>query len=125
MESGPADGYRTPVVRNRKKPSMTAAEMYETTVNTVRNEFGKYWEGRGISTSYELRKGKCRDDAQPESTSDTIVQAGAVILSKMPAEDKEIIQLDIVTAFLGSGIEEELYLKLQKHFTMAKSEQVE
>ena len=41
------------------------------------------------------------------------------------AEDKEITQLDIVTAFLESQIEEELYLKLPKHFTMAKNGRVE
>jgi len=44
-----------------------------------------------------------------------------VVLWKGAAEDKEITQLDIVTAFLQSRIEEELYLKLLKHFTMAKN----
>jgi len=48
-----------------------------------------------------------------------------VVLSKAAEEDKEITQLDIVTAFLESQIEEELYLKLPKHFTMAKDGRVE
>jgi len=41
------------------------------------------------------------------------------------AKDKEITQLDRVTAFLESQIQEELYLKLPKHFTIAKNGLVE
>ena len=55
-EAGPADGYGTPVVRNRKKPPMPAAEKHEKTVNALRTGLGKYWEGRGISKSYEAEK---------------------------------------------------------------------
>ena len=36
LAAGPADGYGTPVVRNRKKPPMTAAEKHEKTVNPLR-----------------------------------------------------------------------------------------
>jgi len=39
-----------------------------------------------------------------------------MVLSKAAAEDKEIVQLDIVTAFLESKILEEIYLQLPKEF---------
>jgi len=39
-----------------------------------------------------------------------------MVLSKAAAEDKEIVQLDIVTAFLESKIPEEIYLQLPKAF---------
>jgi len=39
-----------------------------------------------------------------------------IVLSKVAAEDKEIVQLDIVTAFLQSKIQEEIYLQLPKEF---------
>ena len=40
-------------------------------------------------------------------------------------EDKEITQLDIVTAFLESGIDEKLYLKLPKYFVISRGGKVE
>jgi len=52
----------------------------------------------------------------------TILQVAIrAVLSKAVVEDKQITQLDIVTIFLESRIEEELYLKQLKHFTMAKN----
>src|SRR5205807_6423864 len=48
-----------------------------------------------------------------------------LVLSKAAAEDKEIIQLDIVTAFLESKVEEELYLKLPKEFVVSDCGKVE
>ena len=39
-----------------------------------------------------------------------------MVLSKAAAEDKEIVELDIVTAFLESKIQEEIYLQLPKEF---------
>ena len=42
-------------------------------------------------------------------------------MSKAAIEDKEIVQLDIVTAFLESKVEEELYLRLPKEFTPSKN----
>ena len=43
-----------------------------------------------------------------------------MVLSKTAAEDKEIIVLDIVTTFLESHIEEEIYLRLPKDFALSK-----
>jgi len=43
-----------------------------------------------------------------------------VVLCPALEENKEIRQLDIVTAFLESYIEEELYLRLRRHFGMTK-----
>jgi len=43
------------------------------------------------------------------------------VLSKAAMEDKEIIKLDIVTAFLESKVEEELYLRLPKEFCLGKN----
>jgi len=89
IEAGPADGYETPVVRNRKKPPMTAAEKHEKTVNALRTGLGKYWEGRGISKSYEAEKRKGRDNSEPKSTSDTSAQAGAATEKQDEEEDED------------------------------------
>jgi len=88
-QAGPADGYRTPVIRNRKKTPMTAAEKHEKTVNALRTGLDKYWEGRGISKRYEAGKGKGRDDSEPESTSKTIAQAGAATEERDEEEDED------------------------------------
>jgi len=42
-----------------------------------------------------------------------------IVRSKAAPEGREITQLDIVTAFLESWIDEELYLKLPKHFVIS------
>jgi len=89
METGLADGYGAPIVRNRKKSPMTVAEKHEKTVNALRTGLGKYWEGRGISNNYRAGKGKGRDDSEPESISDTIGQAGAVTEEQDTEEDKD------------------------------------
>jgi len=39
-----------------------------------------------------------------------------MVLSKAAPDDQEIVQLDIVTAFLESKIQEEIYLQLPKEF---------
>ena len=41
------------------------------------------------------------------------------VLSRAAMQNKEIVQLDIVTAFLESKVEEELYLGLPKEFGLA------
>ena len=52
-----------------------------------------------------------------ETYSPTIsLPAIQMVLSKAAAEDKEIVELDIVTAFLESKIQEEIYLQLPKQF---------
>jgi len=61
-EAGPAGRYGTSVVCKRRKPLITAAEKYEKTVNALRTRLGKYWEGHGISKSYEYKRGKGRVD---------------------------------------------------------------
>ena len=48
-----------------------------------------------------------------------------IVQSKAAAEEKQITQLDIVTAFLESRIDEELYLKLPKHFVISRGGRVE
>ena len=47
-----------------------------------------------------------------------------MVLSKAAVEDKEIVQLDIVTAFLESEIEELIYLQLPKEFGVSFEEKV-
>jgi len=89
MEAGPADGYGTSVVHNQKKAPMTVAEKYEKTVNALCTGLGKYWEGRSISKSSEADKGKGRDDSEPNSTSDTIGQAGVVTEERDEEEDED------------------------------------
>jgi len=46
------------------------------------------------------------------------------VLSRAAMENKEIIQLDIVTAFLESKVEKELYLRLPKEFGLANNGKV-
>jgi len=43
------------------------------------------------------------------------------VLSRAAMEKKEIVQLDIVTAFLESKVEEELYQGLPKEFGLANN----
>ena len=88
-EAGPADGYGMPVIRKRKKPPMTTAEKHEKTLNALRTGLGKYWEGRGISKSYEAEKRKGRDNSEPKSTSDTSAQAGAATEKQDEEEDED------------------------------------
>ena len=54
-----------------------------------------------------------------ETYSPTIpLPAIRMVLSKAAVEDKEIVHLDIVTAFLESEIEELIYLQLTKEFSV-------
>ena len=48
-----------------------------------------------------------------------LYRAIGIILAKAAAEDKEITQLDMVTALLESRSNEGLYLKLPKHFIIS------
>jgi len=60
-----------------------------------------------------------------ETYSPTIFFAAIrTVLSRAAMENKEIVQLDIVTAFLGSKVEEELYLLLSKEFGLANNRNV-
>ena len=47
-----------------------------------------------------------------------------MLLSKVAVEDKEIVQLDIVTAFLESEIEELIYLQIPKEFGVSSEGRV-
>ena len=80
------------------------------------------YKARLVAHGFRQRPGIDFGDTYSPTISYTAIR---VVLSKAAAEDKEITQLDIVTAFLESQIEEELYLKLPKHFTMAKNGRVE
>ena len=79
------------------------------------------YKARLVAHGFRQRPGIDFDDTYSPTLSFPAVR---MALSKAAAEDKEIIHLDVVTAFLESKVQEDLYLQLPKELVVGKDGKV-
>jgi len=118
------EGYKTlSAVEEGKLPVGSRAISSRMVLQEKIREDGKVarYKARLVAHGFRQREGI----DYLETYSPTISFAAIrTVLSKAAMEDKEIIQLDIVTACLESKVEEELYLRLPKEFCLGKDRNV-
>ena len=76
------------------------------------------YKARLVTYGFQQREGIDYSETYSPTISFAAIRT---VLSRAAMENKEIIQLDIVTAFLESKVEEELYLRLPKEFGLANN----
>jgi len=115
------EGYKTwSVVEEGKIPKDARAISSRMTLQEKIGEDGKVARYKARLVAYGFRQREGIDHS--ETYSPTISFAAIrTVLSRAAIENKEIVQLDIVTAFLESKVEEELYLHLPKEFGLANN----
>jgi len=118
------EGHKTwSVVEQEKIPEDAQAISSRMVLQEKIGEDGKVarYKARLIAHGFQQREAI----DYSETYSPTICFAAIrTVLSRAAMENKEIVQLDIVTAFLESKVEEELYLRLPKEFDLANNENV-
>jgi len=115
------EGHKTwSVVEERKIPKDARAISLRMVLQEKIGEERKVarYKARLMAHGFRQREGI---DYTKTYSSTISFAAIRTVLSRAAMENKEIVQLDIVTAFLESNVEEELYLPLPKEFGLANN----
>ena len=118
------EGHKTwSVVEEGKIPKDARAISSRMVLQEKIGEDGKVarYKARLVAHGFRQREGIDYSETYSPTISFAAIRT---VLSRAAVQNKEIVQLDIVTAFLESKVEEELYLHLPKEFGLTNNGKV-